>query len=382
MSNETVSSRDRALGAVVAAHILRRSGRPRTASRIESEIGDAVLASGAAQEMAETLRSKGHADTAASFAAQATAFRHNPELAGEEALRRLAAALRPALHVDPRDWSALAKTVRVHAPAVAGPARQAYAAAADGIEDASELYAGETPGQRLRARMIFERALYGGILGVRTRFSQQPPADEQAGAHYTEVERGGPACLRRRYRLRGGGSAKGRQGGELGWRPRSSTAPYELHAPDQAGGEPTTITQKRRSRRMGLDITFDTWQGSYTGFVDWRAHIAEVAGYREEAARARGEQPAGLELGLRIEWDGVTSENIAGFWTEEPEDVLIVLLVHSHSDGWIYPQHTGRLARRLEGLLPDVADEFRDATEQFIEGLRAATAFPGPVEFS
>ena len=89
-----------------------------------------------------------------------------------------------------------------------------------------------------------------------------------------------------------------------------------------------------------------------------------------------------MEPERRIEWDRVTSENIAGFWTEEPEDVLVVLLVHSHSDGWIYPQHTGRLARRLEGLLPEVADEFREATEQFIEGLRAAAAFPGPVEFS
>ena len=215
--NETVSERDRALGSVVAAHILRRSGQERRANRLERKIGDSSLARDAAQHMAATLANVGHQETATRFAERADAFRQDPALAGDrstpppiaggapandvadeappsdetaEALRRLDDALRPAFYVEPADWSRIAAAVRTRIPASAGDAQQAYATAALGIEEAVELYgASEAGGDQLRARTLYEHALYGGMLGARIRFTAQTERAETVASRYAETAR-------------------------------------------------------------------------------------------------------------------------------------------------------------------------------------------------
>lgn len=76
-----------------------------------------------------------------------------------------------------------------------------------------------------------------------------------------------------------------------------------------------------------------------------------------------------------------------GEWDTDPDDMLLVLLVHSDADGLITPDHAGRLADRLEGLLVNIEPNafrqlcMRTCTEKFIAGLRRAAAAGDPVRF-
>ena len=153
---------------------------------------------------------------------------------------------------------------------------------------------------------------------------------------------------------------------------------------------------------MGLSITHDTWRGSYIWFSRWRSLVAGAAGYKVEQARygvfglaaapklnrgGRGRGDGALER--TIYWPRITDEQIYGRWESPPEDPLIILLAHSDCEGRIEPEHAAPLAARLEQLHPlieyEQADEdaqwFRDATEQFITGLRSAAAAHEPAIF-
>jgi hypothetical protein len=119
---------------------------------------------------------------------------------------------------------------------------------------------------------------------------------------------------------------------------------------------------------MGLDTSHDCWSGSYSAFGRWRCEIAKAAG-RPTAEGHLGERHV-------IEGD-YPSRCYYGWWDENPEDILDVLLVHSDCEGYIFPHHLTPLADRLEGLLDKLPDEpwpygARRATEQFINGLRKA----------
>lgn len=141
---------------------------------------------------------------------------------------------------------------------------------------------------------------------------------------------------------------------------------------------------------MGLDTSHGCWHGAYSAFSRWRNKLAEVAGYElmdptpEERAEGHfGKYPM-------IEWSGIEERNFQGEWTRTPPDPLIVLIAHSDCDGVIKPAQAGPLADRLAELLPLLPDEpggghirhWRDTTQQFIDGLRAAVAAGEEVEFA
>lgn len=113
---------------------------------------------------------------------------------------------------------------------------------------------------------------------------------------------------------------------------------------------------------------------SYTAFDHWRTAIAKAAGYR---------------AGVDLDWDHISDANIQGEWAETPTDPLLVLLAHSDCDGVIHPEQAGPLADRLAELLPMLLEgsggghigDWREATQEFIDGLRRAVAAGEAVEF-
>ena len=135
---------------------------------------------------------------------------------------------------------------------------------------------------------------------------------------------------------------------------------------------------------MGLDTTHDCWHGAYSAFTRWRNKLAEVAGY---AFYKAGDPPI-YDQPL-IDWGHITTENSYGQWANTPPDPLIVLIAHSDCEGEIYPAQAGPLADRLEELLPLLPSDstgghigvWKDKTQAFINGLRAAVAANEPVEF-
>lgn len=116
---------------------------------------------------------------------------------------------------------------------------------------------------------------------------------------------------------------------------------------------------------MGLDTSFDCWNGPYSSFNNWRRRICIAAG-----------------LG--------TLDSYIGFGGATPfpsDDVLTVLLDHSDCDGEIEWKICAALADRLEAVLPHVQDltasfpYYADKTRTFIDGLRRAHEARANVEF-
>jgi hypothetical protein len=142
---------------------------------------------------------------------------------------------------------------------------------------------------------------------------------------------------------------------------------------------------------VGLDTSHGCWHGAYSAFTRWRNTIAEAAGY-DLMPPTPEEVAAGVIPSLRypmLEWSGVVAENFQGEWTRTPPDPLIVLIAHSDCDGVIHPAQAGPLADRLEELLPKLPEgdggghigDWRDKTQRFIDGLRAAVAAGEDVDF-
>lgn len=137
---------------------------------------------------------------------------------------------------------------------------------------------------------------------------------------------------------------------------------------------------------MGLDTTHNCWHGGYTAFNTWRHQVARVAGYEVETRRQPSTFGTGIEFEFEtpvLDWDTYTEANLLGEWQDTPSDPLLVLLVHSDADGWIYPVQAGPLADRLEELLPQIPEheDVRADTVQFIKGLRQAAEAGEPVGF-
>ena len=146
---------------------------------------------------------------------------------------------------------------------------------------------------------------------------------------------------------------------------------------------------------MGLDTTHGCWHGAYSAFMRWRQKIAAVAGlpplmlmdgffdrgsYSDPFARMAKNYPniaEGYYDSLPIRWDALKP------------DVLHVLLHHSDCDGDIAHEHCGPIADRLDELLQLLPKgdggghigNWRDKTQCFIDGLRAADEAGESVEF-
>lgn len=148
---------------------------------------------------------------------------------------------------------------------------------------------------------------------------------------------------------------------------------------------------------MGLDTTHDAWHGAYSAFSRWREKLGEVAGYTFHDMTLEGKR-YGTGIQVDIDWgciERTIGHDLFGRWPSMPvrpdgtPDPLIVLLVHSDCDGEIQAGFCGPLADRLEELLPLLGDEdggghvgaYRDKTEQFIRGLRAAAEEGEPLGF-
>lgn len=123
---------------------------------------------------------------------------------------------------------------------------------------------------------------------------------------------------------------------------------------------------------MGLDISHDTWHGSYSAFHRWRKKIAETAGLPP------------LEL-----MEGFCDNETPIKWDCLKPNSLHELLNHSDCDGYISPESCKCIAESLQDLMPLLSDEevgghignMKDKTQIFIDGLLLAHSMNEPVIF-
>ena len=103
---------------------------------------------------------------------------------------------------------------------------------------------------------------------------------------------------------------------------------------------------------MGLDVSHGCYSGSYRWFGIWRNELAKLAGYKI----IRPTDARYIEV-PDLNYDSFTDKNFEGKWRKPPKDILIVLLSHSDAEGYIYPEHTEPLAKRLRELMGCIDDE-------------------------
>lgn len=144
---------------------------------------------------------------------------------------------------------------------------------------------------------------------------------------------------------------------------------------------------------MGLDTSHNCWHGAYSAFSRWRNKLAEVAGYSFFKA---GETP--IYETACLDWGAINAilgdDLLSGTWPRVPvrpdgtPDALIVLLAHSDCEGEIQADMCAPLADRLEQLLPLLDGDggghignYREKTQQFINGLREAASKGEAVDF-
>ena len=158
---------------------------------------------------------------------------------------------------------------------------------------------------------------------------------------------------------------------------------------------------------MGLDISHGCWRGAYTAFNRWRHKLAELAGIplplmvgyyvapREDLldwVRPRKGGPLCKDSRgpALLHWIEDVMPSLPLSWDPWDDDPLVVLLDHSDCDGEIAPEDCNLLADRLEQLLPQLAEleddqghigDWREKTQRFITGLRAAAVAGEAVEF-
>lgn len=144
---------------------------------------------------------------------------------------------------------------------------------------------------------------------------------------------------------------------------------------------------------MGLDTTHGCWHGAYSAFGRWRSKLAEVAGLPPL------ELMAGFWPGL-VQWMRYVEPTFRPSaddlmarlpirWECLKPDVLYVLLDHSDCEGELPADVCAPLADRLAELLPLLPNEdddghigdWREKTQQFIDGLRLAASRGEAVEF-
>jgi len=160
---------------------------------------------------------------------------------------------------------------------------------------------------------------------------------------------------------------------------------------------------------MGLDTTHDCWHGAYSAFMHWRTKLAELAGYPPLLAMEGFFQPENWWLMTgrpdpkmhkfsELEHGAATSLSFDAesvfkalpiSWKHFESDPLSKLLLHSDCDGSIDSADCGPIADRLTELLPLLPEgdapghigNWREKTQKFIDGLRAAAEAGEDVEF-
>ncbi|RFZ11204.1 hypothetical protein DSM43518_02044 [Mycobacterium marinum] len=143
---------------------------------------------------------------------------------------------------------------------------------------------------------------------------------------------------------------------------------------------------------MGLTTTHGCWSGAYSGFAEFREHVARAA----KLPTTRGE----LGQCLDIDWDSVSDRQIMGHWGRngptvkasgiyDPPitDSVLYLLVHSDCEGKLRRGYLSALKDRLEELEPEYEritahDPYlKGRLRQFIAGLGRAIKAGEHVEF-
>lgn len=135
---------------------------------------------------------------------------------------------------------------------------------------------------------------------------------------------------------------------------------------------------------MGLDTTHNCWHGSYTGFSHWRNMVAATIDWKISTDghygipedRIPDQQPMG----------GYPNSVYLGIWSNDPADVIDVLMVHSDCEGIIPHRFTLPLAQRLlqvaDRMIEDEVDQwYIDAARDFASGLMRAHRANEDVEF-
>lgn len=156
---------------------------------------------------------------------------------------------------------------------------------------------------------------------------------------------------------------------------------------------------------MGLDCSHNAWHGAYSAFMRWRRMVAQVAGLPPLDLMEGFYQPlTGRGLGVPTLYHGIhTNEPAYGGRPHlaELDDCLPIkwgclkpsplheLLSHSDCDGEIPAKRCESIAKALEVLVPLMPESdggghiknWRDKTQQFVDGLRAAAVAGEPLEF-
>lgn len=134
---------------------------------------------------------------------------------------------------------------------------------------------------------------------------------------------------------------------------------------------------------MGLSITYDCFNGSYSHFNEWRNAIALALGYKIESYDYLGTKIFQVALDEKL----CTKKHMVGVWRKPPKDIIEILFVHSDYDGIIQSKYCSDLADRLEEILIVLPEEKtlyynnRITTQLFIEGLRKAAKDGVDIEF-
>ena len=112
---------------------------------------------------------------------------------------------------------------------------------------------------------------------------------------------------------------------------------------------------------MGLDTTHGCYNGSYSAFNQWRSRVCQ-------------------EIGLG---DIYTYEGFGGSkrWPPVSSEPLVSLLNHWDGDGILKWQECDAMADRLDSIVNNMG-QFKEVTEQWIEGLRLAYESQENVEFN
>lgn len=149
---------------------------------------------------------------------------------------------------------------------------------------------------------------------------------------------------------------------------------------------------------MGLDTSHDAWHGAYSAFMRWRTEIARLAGMPPLMAMESfwhgGSHLTSMVANIEPQWvrEAFHREifnELPIKWASLKPDPLHALLHHSDCDGEIAPEDCVKIADRLEELLPlfPAGDggghigDWRDKTQKFIDGCRAAAAANEPLDF-
>jgi hypothetical protein len=147
---------------------------------------------------------------------------------------------------------------------------------------------------------------------------------------------------------------------------------------------------------MGLDTSHNAWHGAYRAFMRWRMEIARIVGVPLELMEGFYYYSR-MNVRILAEYDGENAESFLKLvdrncpikWEALKPDPLHVLLVHSDCDGQIPPEDCALIADRLEQIIPELPagdagghiGNWRDKTQQFIDGCRAASAANESLDF-